>query len=66
MISLELGSSTIECSIRDLTAVGAGIEAGSGVAIPDRFQLTLDRGHTYRECRLVWRSNNRLGVEFTG
>lgn len=55
----------VDCGIRDLTALGAGIEITSGkVEIPARFELTLDRGRTYRKCRLVWQRDERLGAEF--
>jgi hypothetical protein len=58
------GPATLICSVRDLTALGAGLEVAGGDIIPSSFQLTLDRGHTYRACRLVWRHKGRLGLEF--
>ena len=64
MIVFEHGSCAVDCHVRDLTALGAGLETIKATALPAAFQLTLDHGRTYRECRLIWQRNNRLGVGF--
>ena len=57
-------SCAVDCQVRDLTALGAGLETIKATALPTAFQLTLDHGRTYRECRLIWQRSNKLGVAF--
>src|SRR6516162_3254829 len=57
-------SSTIKCVVRDLTSSGARIEASDIADLPDVVDVTFDSGHTFRSCRLVWRSSKLLGVKF--
>src|SRR5262249_2736878 len=57
-------SSTIKCVVRDLTSNGARIEASDVADLPDVVDLTFDCGHTFRPCRVVWRSSKGLGVIF--
>jgi hypothetical protein len=54
----------VDCIVRNLTNKGAGLEAESANDLPDRLDLTLDAGHSIRQCRLVWRKSNTAGVEF--
>jgi hypothetical protein len=32
--------------------------------LPDSFELTFERGRTRRLCRVIWRTQTRLGVCF--
>jgi hypothetical protein len=32
--------------------------------VPETFDLTFEHGRTRRWCRVVWRTNNKLGVAF--
>ena len=32
--------------------------------VPDSFELTFEHGRTRRPCRVVWRTNDKLGVAF--
>jgi hypothetical protein len=32
--------------------------------VPETFDLTFEHGRTRRLCRVVWRTNNKLGVAF--
>jgi hypothetical protein len=57
-------SSIIDCTVRDLTVAGAGILATPMTDISDRFDLTFDGARSLRPCRLIWRTRDRLGVEF--
>jgi hypothetical protein len=59
-------SSVVDCAVRDLTSIGAGIEIPDIGELPKTFALTFDAGHSLRPCRLVWREVNRMGVEFLG
>jgi hypothetical protein len=55
------------CVVTDLSNGGAKISGIRPTAIPDEFVLNLAPGGTLlpRTCRVVWRTNNALGVEFT-
>ena len=52
------------CAVTDITKVGAGVRAQDMTAIPLTFELTFDNFHTVRECRLIWRDGDFLGVAF--
>ena len=55
----------VDCTVRDLTSSGAGIDTGDALPIfPNNFVLTFDHARTLRQCRLVWHKQNRLGLQF--
>jgi len=54
----------IECVITNLSDTWAGLEVKFVAAVPDRFQLLLKPELTRRECRVVWRAADRIGVQF--
>lgn len=57
------GRSTIDATVRNLSARGAKLQVASVVGIPETFDLMLD-GHSREPCRVVWRALRELGVEF--
>jgi hypothetical protein len=57
---------TIDCRVRNLSAVGACLEVAGQVGIPDQFTLLVEHDGFKQQCRVVWRTPNRLGVEFIG
>jgi hypothetical protein len=57
----QLGTST-DCTIRNMSDLGACLVITSPVGIPDEFDL--DRDKTRRRCRVEWRSANQIGVSF--
>ena len=57
---------TIDCRVRNLSTLGAGLEVASQVGIPDEFQLLVEHGNVNQRCRVVWRTPTRMGVEFLG
>jgi PilZ domain-containing protein len=60
-----VGTATvIDCVVRNLTNSGARILLSGAVNLPEIVDITLDGGHTFRPCRLVWRSTDAMGVEF--
>lgn len=52
------------CRVRDITNHGAGIEVHNLSLLPQNFELTFDNFRTIRECRLVWRQGDHVGVAF--
>jgi PilZ domain len=64
LLSLQ-GQITLQpCSLRDLTALGAGLLLERFNLLPTEFALSFDDFRTSLACRLVWRDRDRGGVEF--
>jgi PilZ domain-containing protein len=57
-------ASTVDCVVRNLSEAGACLEVASPVGIPDDFNLQIKPETTKRDCHVVWRSANRIGVYF--
>ncbi|HET9902795.1 MAG TPA: PilZ domain-containing protein [Xanthobacteraceae bacterium] len=62
-VELKDGRGRISCIVNNLSNGGARITCAE--PLPDEFilKLTPGRGHP-RECRVVWRRNQDLGVQF--
>jgi len=58
------GQSTITCTIRDLSLLGAKLEVTTSVGIPDEFTLAFDDRSPMRHCVVRRRTATSLGVEF--
>ena len=56
--------SVISCTVRNLSADGACLHVASSVAVPDRFDLTIEPEGTSRDCEVAWRTEDRIGVAF--
>ena len=56
--------STIDCTVRNLSAHGAKLIVGTQVGIPDTFDLTFAADGTNRPCKVIWRKEGELGVAF--
>jgi hypothetical protein len=54
-----------ECLVRDVSTFGAGLEILGTVTLPGIFELTFDSARTLRVCRLIWRDNECMGVQFS-
>src|SRR3569623_2106385 len=57
-------AAAIDCTIRNMSPTGAALEVGSPVGIPDEFTLLVTPEFVKRNCRVAWRSANRIGVQF--
>lgn len=57
------GRSTLDCTVRNLSAKGAKLQLASVVGVPDTFDLLLD-GHSRQPCKVVWRRLKELGIAF--
>ncbi len=56
--------SVIDCAVQDLSGDGACLQVESVVGIPAVFGLAIDGTESIRACRLIWQSDDRLGVAF--
>jgi hypothetical protein len=54
----------LTCRVQDVTNSGAGIELQNISLLPLNFQLSFDKFHTVRECRVIWRQGDFVGVAF--
>jgi hypothetical protein len=57
-------SSVIDCVVRDMTNVGAGVEVPNTLELPEAMDLTLNGSRSFRRSRRVWRKLNKIGVKF--
>jgi len=62
-IILNLNSSIVDCTVRNLNARGALLIVSSLVGIPENFELLLE-SDVHHDCRVKWRGEDRLGVAF--
>jgi len=54
----------IDCRVRNMSPVGACLEVSSQVGIPNDFVLIVSYDRFKQSCRVIWRSDTRLGVQF--
>jgi hypothetical protein len=54
--------STLDCTVRNLSDAGCCLQVGDPVGVPDKFELEV--GGVTRLCEVVWRKDNRIGVQF--
>lgn len=53
------------CTLSDISDTGARIDIETAEQLPDRFTLILSgNGAPQRQCRVVWRQPNQIGVNF--
>jgi len=60
-------SKSVSCVIRDLSSYGACLEVATPadtVSLPEQFLLFRPSSRSMRNCKVVWRSFQRVGVEF--
>jgi hypothetical protein len=66
-IEMQDGVPMRDCIVRDISARGAklGIITSTPGAVPDEFTLRLSPdGRVGHRCRVVWRSDENIGVTF--
>src|SRR5690349_8990992 len=51
-----------ECAVLNISKSGACLLVPNARAVPDAFELRLDRETARYACKVVWRSNNRVGI----
>ena len=54
----------IMCTVTDLSEVGAGLTVASAERIPSSFQLEVKNAPKIYACRVIWKQDHRMGVEF--
>ena len=56
--------SSIRCLVVNISPSGAAIDVPDPSCLRPRFKLMLERDRILRNCRLIWRSEKRIGVSF--
>ena len=60
-------SEVVECAVDDISHNGAKLVVTEAKQLADEFSLLFCRdGRVARNCRVAWKLNNQVGVEFTG
>jgi hypothetical protein len=62
--TISFGGASIDCTIRNLTSLGASLNVASPIGIPDKFVLVLQSDQSTRACIVVWRKEKQIGVSF--
>ena len=55
----------VDCTIRDMSAIGAKVICGDQMAVANEFRLLIPSDNTICSARVVWRRGDMLGIEFT-
>ncbi|WP_417684101.1 PilZ domain-containing protein [Roseibium sp.] len=59
-------SQVFNCTIRNTNETGALLTLPSTLGVPGSFLLYIDNESTRRPVEVVWRSEDKMGVRFTG
>jgi hypothetical protein len=54
----------VDATLRNISDHGACLQVASPLGIPESFNLLLDRDRARKPCRVVWRKERQIGVEF--
>ena len=63
-LMLYCGRRSYPCLVRNFCNSGAKVEDVPAAVIPERVMLQLTPHGHRRQCRVVWRSDDKIGVEF--
>jgi PilZ domain len=64
-ITLDGGFAVRPCVVQDISSAGAKITADDASALPGTLRLAFARdARTGRNCQVVWRRGNSIGVKF--
>jgi PilZ domain-containing protein len=58
-------SPVIHCTVQNINNGGACLKLANTFGLPETFDLTFEHGRTRRSCRVIWRTDDKLGVAFT-
>ncbi|SDS08462.1 PilZ domain-containing protein [Bradyrhizobium canariense] len=62
--TIEFGGGAIDCTVRNVSHVGAALEVTSPVGIPEKFTLVIPSDGLHCGCRVIYRRERRIGVKF--
>jgi hypothetical protein len=62
--SIEFDGTAVDCLVRNLSIVGAGLDVNCPIVIPHYFTLKIPTSNIHQRCRVVWRKQKRIGLVF--
>ncbi len=62
--SIAFNGGGIDCTVRNLSSNGAGIDVVSPIGLPATFTLVIEADQFVRRCHPVWGSQKRIGLAF--
>jgi hypothetical protein len=62
--TIAFGGGGISCVVRNVSEAGAALDVASPLGIPDDFDLLIEADGSRRRCRVMWRTDRRIGVSF--
>ncbi len=63
-LAFNLGSSTLDCMVRNISKTGARLVFNDPVALPHEFELRIEAQGAIHKARLVWSNGSAAGVRF--
>ena len=61
---IRFGDFSVSCVIRNLSEIGAALDAAPQSFVPDQFTLIVVRKKKTYPCTVIWPKGTRLGVSF--
>jgi hypothetical protein len=62
--TIGFGGGGIDCTVKNISELGAALDVVTPLFIPDRFTLYIPTDNFKRQCCIVWRRERRIGVAF--
>ena len=56
--------SPLDCIVHNVSLTGACLEIAGANEVPEAFELSFHNDPTQHPCRVVWRSGDRIGIQF--
>ena len=63
-IVFDNGYAVFDCIVRNLSGGGAMLEVETPLGVPRAFRIVMSHDAKGRPCRVVWRTEKRMGVAF--
>ncbi|MBI3700016.1 MAG: PilZ domain-containing protein [Afipia sp.] len=62
--TISFGGAGIDCTVRNMSDSGAGLDVAEIEKIPPSFKLAIAADNLLRRCQMVWSKGRRVGVKF--
>jgi hypothetical protein len=62
--SIEFDGTAVNCVVRNLSIIGAGLDLDHPTVIPHCFTLKIPTSNIRQSCRVIWRKQKRIGLAF--
>jgi PilZ domain len=62
--TIEFDGSGLDCTIRNISRIGAALDVASPIGIPHEITLNIASSNERQNCHIVWRKEKRVGVNF--